>query len=187
MDDRPVLHDAVTLRHFSAANRLDVLEDIHGALPEPRVASAVLDEISAAANQGEAHCTQILTESWLGDPPELTRDERRLVSSLRIALSDGRRPPQGHRGEAQSIVLAEKHDGKLATDDNAAYQFATRRPALGPSRVIDTVEILRSAVEQDIITAQDAVDIADDMAAADRWLRPVHDGQIRVDYFEPSF
>ncbi len=186
MDDRPVLHDAVTLRHFSAANCLDVLEGVHGSLPEPRVAPAVLDEISDAADEGEAHCTQILAESWLGDPPELTRDERKLVNNLRIALSDGRRPPQGHRGEAQSIVLAEKHDGMLATDDNAAYQFATRRPGLGPSRVIDTVEILRSAVEQDIITAQDAVDIADDMAAADRWLRPVHGGQIRIEYFEPG-
>ncbi len=83
-------------------------------------------------------------------------------------------------------MLAEKHGGVLATDDNAAYQFATRRPGLGPSRVIDTVEILRNAVGQNIITAQDAVDIAGDIAAADRWLRPVHAGQIRVDYFEPG-
>lgn len=187
MDDRPVLHDAVTLRHFSAANRLDVLEDMHGSLPEPKVAPAVLEEIGAAARQGVAHCTQILGESWLGDPPELTLPERKLVTNLRISLSDGRRPPQGHRGEAQSIVLAEKHGGTLATDDHAAYQFATRRPKLGPTRVIDTVEILRSAVEQDIITAQDAADIADDIAAADRWLRPVHDGQIRIEYFEPAF
>lgn len=184
MDDRPVLHDAVTLRHFSAANRLDVLEDLHGSLPEPRLAPAVLDEIDAAARRGEAHCTQILSESWLGNPPALALAERKLVTSLRISLSDGRIPPQGHHGEAQSIVLAEKHGGTLATDDNAAYQFATRRPRLGPTRVIDTVEILRSAVTQDIITAQDAVDIADDIAAADRWLRPMHDGQIRSEYFE---
>lgn len=184
MDVGPVLHDAVTLRHFSAANRLDVLEDVHGSLPEPRVAQAVLDEISAAAGRGEAHCTQILAELWLGDPLALTLAERRLVSNLRISLSDGRRPPQGHRGEAQSIVLAEKHGGTLATDDNAAYQFATRRPKLGPSRVIDTVEILRGAVKQDVITAQDAVGIAEDIEAADRWLRSVHDGQIRVEYFE---
>lgn len=81
-------------------------------------------------------------------------------------------------------MLAEKHQGTLATDDNAAYQFATRRPKLGPTRVIDTVEILRNAVAQDIITAQDAVDIADALAAADRWLRPVHDGQVRTEYFE---
>ncbi|WP_419551725.1 hypothetical protein [Candidatus Poriferisodalis sp.] len=187
MDDRPVLHDAVTLRHFSAANRLDVLEDIHGSLPEPRVAPAVLDEIDAAAHQGEAHCTQILGESWLGDPPVLTPAERRLVTKLRISLSDGQRPPQGHRGEAESIVLAEKHGGMLATDDNAAYQFATRRSKLGLTRVIDTVDILRSAVEQEVITAQEAVDIADDIEAVDRWLRPVHDGQIRTEYFEPVF
>ena len=187
MDDRPVLHDAVTLRHFSAANHLDVLEDIHGSLPEPRVAPAVLDEIGAAAGRGEAHCTQILGESWLGDPPALAPAERKLVTKLRISLSDGRRPPQGHRGEAQSIVLAEKHGGMLATDDNAAYQFASRRSRLGPTRVIDTIDILRSAVEQDIITAQDAVDITDDIEAADRWLRPVHDGQIRTEYFEPGF
>lgn len=186
MNDGPVLHDAVTLGHFSAANRLDVLEDIHGSLPEPRVASAVLDEIDAAAREGEAHCTQILGESWLGDAPVLTPAERRRVTNLRIGLSDGRRPPQGHRGEAESIVLAEKHGGTLATDDNAAYQFATRRPRLGPERVIDTVDILRSAVEQDIIAAEDAVDIADDIEAADRWLRPVHDGRIRTEYFEPA-
>ena len=129
---------------------------------------------------------QILGESWLGDPPALTPAERRLVTKLRISLSDGRRPPQGHRGEAESMVLAEKHGGTLATDDNAAYQFATRRPTLGPDRVIDTVDILRSAVEQDIITTQDAVDIADDIEAADRWLRPVHGGRIRTEYFESA-
>ena len=85
------------------------------------------------------------------------------------------------------IVLAERHGGAFAADDNAAYQFATRRPGLGHSRVIDTVEILRSAIAQDIITAQDAVDIADDIATADRWLRSMHDGHIRIAYFEPDF
>ena len=151
------------------------------------MAPVVLNEIDAAARRGEAHCTQILGESWLGEPPALTLAERKLVTNLRISLSDGQRPPQGHHGEAQSIVLAEKHEGRLATDDNAAYQFATRRPSLGPMRVIDTVEILRAAVAQDIITAQDAVGIADDIAAADRWLRPVHDGKISTAYFEPAF
>ena len=52
---------------------------------------------------------------------------------------------------------------------------------------IDTVEILRSAVAQDILTAQYAVDIADDIAAADRWLRSMHDGHIRIANFEPDF
>ena len=32
----PVLHDAVTLRHFAAVERMDVLRACHGHRPEPR-------------------------------------------------------------------------------------------------------------------------------------------------------
>lgn len=39
----PVIHDAVTLRHFAAVGRMDVLEACHGHRPEPRWTEGIED------------------------------------------------------------------------------------------------------------------------------------------------
>ena len=51
----PVLHDAVTLRHFAAVDALDVLRAQHGHHPEPRWTEAIQDEIAAAERAGESN------------------------------------------------------------------------------------------------------------------------------------
>ena len=65
---------------------------------------------------------------------------------LQVGLNDGKYPPEGDGGEAEGIYFAEKLGGQFATDDNKAYDFARRRPSLGPGRVIDSVQILQTAV-----------------------------------------
>ena len=180
---RPVLHDAVTLRHFASAQALDVLELVHGNLPEPRVAEAVFNEIRRAADAGETHCSIILLETWLGTLAVCSPNEMMDVIDIQNGLNSGPHPPEENLGEAVSIFLAEEHDGIFATDDDTAYEYAAQRWQLGPARVIDTVDILRKAVSVSSITKQDAASIAVSIVDADRWLRPVHDDEICPDYF----
>ena len=127
----PVLHDAVTLRHFAAAARVDVLRSCHGHRPEPGWTEGIRAEIESAERAGESHCSEILRETWLGLPAEPTTSELAIVYRLQVGLNDGREPPKGDRGEAESIHFAEKHNGQFATDDNSAYEYALRRPSLG--------------------------------------------------------
>ena len=170
----PVIHDAVTLRHFAAVNRMDVLQACHGHRPEPRWTEQIHAEIESATRSGEAHCFDILDEAWLGTPVAPSVDELKDVLHLQVGLNAGKYPSEGDRGEAEGIYFVEKLGGQFATDDNNAYDFARRRPSLGPGRVIDSVQILRTAVSNGDISATEACNIANAIEDAGRSLRPVH-------------
>ena len=179
----PVLHDAVTLRHFAAVARMDLLQACHSHRPEPRWTQGIRAEIESAEHVGESHCSDILSETWLGAPAEPTAAELAFVYRLQVGLNDGREPPKGDRGEAEGIYFAEKHNGQFATDDNNAYDFARRRPSLGMGRVIDSIHILRTAVADGYLTATDADGIANAVEDADRSFRPTHRRERGPDYF----
>lgn len=181
----PVIHDAVTLRHFAAVGRMDVLEACHGHKPEPRWTEGVRSEIESAMHAGETHCSDILDETWLGDPGTPSGTELREVYHLQVGLNAGMEPPKGDRGEAEGIYFAEKLGGQFATDDNNAYDFARRRKLLGPGRVIDSVQILQTAVANGDISATEAHNIAIAIEDAGRSLRPVHRGARDPAYFDP--
>lgn len=179
----PVIHDAVTLRHFAVVERMDILQACHGHRPEPRWTEAIRAEIDSAAREGEMHCSDILGEAWLGPPAEPTAAELAVVYRLQVGLNDGREPPKGDRGEAEGIYFAEKHNGQFATDDNGAYEFAWRRPSLGMGRVIDSVHILQTAVADGVLTPAEAHDIANEIEDAGRLFRPTHRGARGPSYF----
>lgn len=180
----PVLHDAVTLRHFAAVGRMDVLQACHGHRPEPRWTEQIRAEISSAMQVGEAYCSDILSETWLGDPAAPSVAELREVYRLQVGLNDGRQPPKGDRGEAEGIYFAEKHNGQFATDDNNAYEFARRRPSLGMGRVIDTIQVLQTAVADGYVTATEAHDIANAIEDVGRSFRPTHRHARGPSYFQ---
>ena len=48
----PGLHDAVTLRHFAAVERMDLLPACHGHRPEPRWTVGIRAEIKSAEHAG---------------------------------------------------------------------------------------------------------------------------------------
>ena len=180
----PVIHDAVTLRHFAAVERMDVLQACHGHRPEPRWTEGIRAEIESAAQEGELHCSDILDEDWIGPPAEPTAAEMAVVYRLQVGLNDGREPPRSDRGEAEGIFFAEKHNGQFATDDNKAYEFARRRPSLGMGRVIDSVHILQTAVADGVLTPAEAHGIANAIEDAGRWFRPTHRHPRSPDYFD---
>lgn len=175
----PRLYDAVTLRHFGTIARLDVLEARCKYLDPPHWTQAVYDEISAAVKS--PGCRDILTVSWLASPLEPKLEDMRKILAIQIGLNDGRRPPVAHAGEAEGIYFAEKSGGRFVTDDNGAYDFATRR--LGAGRVFDTVDLLREAVANGDMGDGEALNIVNAIRNSGRSVRRVHPGTLLRDYF----
>lgn len=166
-----VLYDAVSLRHFAVAGRLDILETRHGHLAPPRWTEAVQTEIAAAAAR-DAGSRTVLAHAWLGDPIVPTALDQAAIMGIWIGLNDGRRPPIDHAGEAESIHFAGTLSGAFVTDDNAAYDFAERR--LGPGQALDTVAVLQEAVSMGELSVAEAVGVTESIRAAGRFLRSVH-------------
>ena len=181
---RSVLHDAVTLNHFGAADRLDVLESRHAHLDEPRWAEEVRLEVQKGVGQQNPHCQRVLDQDWLGKAYEVPQKDQTALYLLWVGLNDGRRPPEHHQGEAESIFLAEECGGIFLTDDNGAYDFASKRPKLGPGRVIDSVDVLQEAVAMDEISSEVACGISKAIEDAGRSLRRKHHGKLSPGYFE---
>jgi len=179
----PALHDAVTLQHFAVAGRLDVLDNCHGHLPMPRWTDTVHDEVEAGHHRGYAHCGPVLQCGWLGTPVQPSASDLRKITRIHIGLNEGRPESDSHLGEAESIYFAEKTGGLFVTDDNGAYDFAQRRPGLGPARVRDTVYVLRDAVANGYITRGDAAACAATIRAAGRHLLRTHPATLTASDF----
>jgi hypothetical protein len=162
---------------------MDILSTRHQHRPVPRWCEAVHFEIDQAAQIGMVDCATVLSTFWLDVPIVATPADMRSILPIWVGLNDGRRPPTQHAGEAESIYFAEKLDGCFATDDNAAYDFAMRRAALGVGRVFDTIDILRDAVACDEISTQDALNVVDALRVAGRSLRRIHPEVLALSYF----
>lgn len=179
---RPVLHDAVTLRHFAAVRRLDVLKARAAHRDEPRWVHEVREEIRKAADAGQTSCADIIAAGWLGDAQSASESDLAEIMRMRTRLG-GDHPE--HLGEAASIYWAERLDGTFVTDDNAAYQFAAHR--LGDHRVIDTVAVLCDAVASGDITDRDAAAFCDRLRSLrpePRHLRSVHPDPLLPEHFQ---
>jgi hypothetical protein len=177
----PCLCDAVTLRHFAAINRLEVLAARCRYLDPPHWTQAVFDEIREAAQLGQPGCRAVLKASWLLTPIAPEYGDLKEIVRLQIGLNDGRRPPTGHAGEAEGIYFAAKLGGRFVTDDNGAYDFAVHR--LGSGRVQDTVDLLREAVTYGDLDAGGALDIVNAVRDSGRSIRRVHPNKLWRDYF----
>jgi hypothetical protein len=177
----PLLHDAVTLRHFASCQLLSLCASLHSTLPVPRWTEAVHDEVQRAAAIGRQDCAAILSEVWLDTPITPSIKDQRGIYRIRIALNRSPHPPNQDAGEAESIYFAEQLGGLFATDDNAAYAFAERR--LGAGRVCDTVDILRAGVRGGYATPADAALAAATIRRAGRHLRRVHPANLTDSYF----
>ena len=170
----PVLYDTVTLSHFAAVGQLELLRKQHGRRPLPCWTEEIHEEIDRAVKSGVHYCKTILEADWLGAPAAPQEEDFRQIVKLQIAINKGNLTARANHGEAECIYFAAKHQGRFATDDNDAYEFACLHSSLGSGRVIDSIDILRYAVKLGHITATDAAEIADDMERRERRFRPVH-------------
>ena len=175
-----MLLDTGTLRNFAACNRLDLLRRLCDSYSAPHWVEAVRAEVERLSIQREGpertQCRYILSRrhgSWLGDPIEPGLGEQVDIFAVRTALASGAGGhPLEHLGEAQTIWVAEQLHATFATDDASAFAYASRR--LGPTRVVDTVDLLKRGVAARSLTPDDACEVARIMRSAGRRFRRVH-------------
>lgn len=183
----PVLYDSVTLRHFAVISRLDLLESCHGTCDEPRWTAAVKNEITASASFGNAECHSLLETSWLGEAVAPSSGDLKAITHLKIALGNAgyeeedKAVESKNTGEAESIQIAHRLGYCFTTDDNEAYRVARGR--LGPDRVFDTVHLLRLAVANGDLRIPDAIEVANRIRTADRFLRREYERLLTPDDF----
>lgn len=175
------LHDAVTLCHFATVDRLDICKDLCMTLSPPFWSEAVESEIWRGERVGDSACATVKKAAWLGTPVPPSFADHRSIAQIRLGLKMPGDPEWKHSGEAESIHFARKLGAEFVTDDNAAYQQA--HTLIGPSRVLDTIELLRMAVRDSIITEVDAAGIVAKMRAAGRHLRYAHGPMLFAEYF----
>lgn len=178
----PWLYDAVTLRHFGAIGRLDVLAVRCRYVDPPYWTQEVADEIRRAADTGQLGCHDILRATWLYTPVEPEIADLKGIYALQVGLNEGRQPPRAHGGEAECIYFAKKLGGMFVTDDNGAYDFAARR--LGPGRVHDTVDLIREAVAYGDMDDGEAVSIVSAIRGSGRSIRRVYPKTITRTFFK---
>ncbi len=181
MNPEPLLFDAVTLRHFGIAEALDTCRQLTDYRDFPRWTDAVSGEIAEGVRLGFDECISVQECAWLGAPVEPDVLDLGSIARLQRALSAGA-ASDGNAGEAESIYFAERLGGVFATDDGVAFDFACRR--LGRDHVVDTVDLLRQAVSEGIITSHEAADYAARVTDSGRHLRRGRNPHPGWTYFE---
>lgn len=162
--------DNTVLCNFASVGRLDVLEKtlasqgrwVEAVAYEAHQSAAVLPALRAVLNDG-----------WLGEPIEITGDNAvHAVDVLRRMVFGGHATdPRKHLGEAQTLYLLQNRTefrGSIwITDDRDAYEYAQRQGIL----TRDTVAMMRHAVADAMISADEGFGLLHGMLAADRSLR----------------
>jgi hypothetical protein len=177
------LHDAVLLVSFAAIDKLNVLQDRHGHHDAPRWTGFVVTEVAKGVEVGQTYCSRLIDAKWLG-PAQETQTDTDLKAVFRYRAALGGVEPK-NLGEAESVFWAERLQARFATDDGPAYDWAVRK--LGPTRVIDTVMILRDAVSSGELRPGEAVELCEAMRSfqpAPRYLRTVHPDPLHARDFE---
>lgn len=167
--DQPVIYDTVTLHHFAAANRLDILVSLHGHRPEPRWSDEVEDEVRNGLGHPDSASRSrlLLSQTWLGQSSQPSN--QKLVFKIQAALAT----PENQRnlGESESMALAIETGAIFVTDDAAAYDFALHMPEFGHGRVLDTCQLLSIAEGNAEISSSDVARLHEEMANDGRTLR----------------
>lgn len=175
-----MLVDSVTLRHFGSIGRLSLLVGFLRSTEPPYWTSAVHSEVLAGFDN-EA-CQEVLGCADLGSPMNVAPEDLRDVLYAQVALGGGGPSAVEHLGEAECLVLADRRNCGVVTDDNAAHFMIERQ--LGPERVHDTVDVLRWCVRHHLIDAWEAKVAADAIRNNGRHLRRVHPSTVTAEYFE---
>ena len=171
----PVLYDSVTLRHFAVISRLDLLQACHGTRDKPRWTATVKKEIATSASLGNSECRSLLEMNWLGEAVASSPQDLKAITHLKISLGNAGFEEEDdavtskNLGEAESIQIALRLGYCFTTDDNDAHRVASGR--LGSTRVFDTVDLLRLAVANGDLRIPDAIEVANRIRTADRYLR----------------
>ncbi|GAA2353947.1 hypothetical protein Cme02nite_46610 [Catellatospora methionotrophica] len=161
--------DNTVLCSYAAVRRVDVLEKTLAS--RGRWTEAVAYEAGRSA-QVVPGLDEIVRGGWLGDPIEIDHiHEIRAVDVIRRTVFGGQATePRKHLGEAQTLYVlqnrAEFRSSIWVTDDREAHAYAKRQGVMTK----DTVDVMRHAVADAVVTAEEGLRLLHAMAAADRSL-----------------
>ncbi|WP_310963887.1 hypothetical protein [Nocardioides terrisoli] len=141
------------------------------------------DQVKSEVLAGIAteRCRLVLQCAALGQPEPLPDHLFTDVFKMQRALGGGGESGEDHLGEAECLVLAEANGWGVITDDNAAYDLASKR--LGSARTHDTIDILHALVAHGDLEAIEAKQLTDAIRNNGRYLRRVHPTTLIPDYF----
>ncbi|MGS0561921.1 hypothetical protein [Microbacterium aurugineum] len=164
-----ILFDTVTLEHFAAADRLELLEKTFYGFDEPRWVEQVKEEVLAGAGLSKSRkfCVSVLDLEWLGDAVAGPLEE---TLRLKILLG-GTNDDDEHLGEAESIAFALTTQAVFVTDDTGAYEFAKHQSVLGPNSVKDSCAVLWEACSAGHISDDDITRFHHDVFDLGRTMR----------------
>ncbi|MFK4149822.1 hypothetical protein [Streptomyces sp. NPDC004065] len=164
--------DNTVLCNFAAVNRMSLLEKVLDG--RGRWTQAV----AAEAEQSKRYLPrlgEVIDGGWLGAPIEIDDPtETALVDRIRrMVFAGSPSQPLKHLGEAETLVVIE-HRGEFAhsvwiTDDGEAGHYARRRGI----RVKNTVDVMREAVVDGLVPADDGHGLLLRMQQSGRHLRGV--------------
>jgi predicted nucleic acid-binding protein len=162
--------DTCSFVNLAVVHRVDLLQDLYGG--RITCVEAVHKEVvGLTATMPEL--TSVFASSWFDDPVTFTDGpDIAAIERLRCTVLGGRvRRPRQHLGEAQSIhavaTIPSLRGAVLLTDDRAAADYARRRRL----RVLDSVDVLSEAYEQDLVGCPEAYDVLVAMQAERRGVR----------------
>lgn len=164
--------DNTVLCNFAAVDRLSLLEKVLDGR------GCWTEAVAAEAEQSTRHLPklrQVTDDGWLGTPIEIDDPaETALVDRLRrVVFAGSPSRPLQHLGEAQTLVVIEQRaeftNSVWITDDGEAGRYARRKGIC----VKDTVDIMREAVVDNLISTRKGHGLLVSMVAADRHLRGV--------------
>lgn len=141
------------LSAFALGGRLDLLRDRYGGQATWTI--VVHDELARGVRE-QPRLGHAVAIDWLGEPQPVTSVQR--VENVRRRLG-GRAPDQRHLGEATCIVLAEQIGAGVLLDDRDAKRIAEASGI----RTGTTVSILKAAVANGQISAEQAKDLIDEL------------------------
>ncbi|MFJ8539326.1 hypothetical protein [Streptomyces sp. NPDC093591] len=164
--------DNTVLCNFAAVDRLSLLEKILDG--RGRWTEAVAAE-AEQSKQYLPRLSQVTDGGWLGAPIEIDDlAETALVDRVRrVVFAGSPSRPRQHLGEAETLVLIEHRSEFLGsvwiTDDGEAGHYAHRKGI----RVKNTVDIMREAVVDGLVPADDGHGLLLRMRQSGRHLRGV--------------
>ncbi|MCT7351022.1 hypothetical protein N4P33_02355 [Streptomyces sp. 15-116A] len=164
--------DNTVLCNFAVVDRLSLLEKVLDG--RGRWTQAVAAE-AAQSKQYWPRLSQVIDGGWLGDPIEIDDPaETALVDRVRrVVFAGSPSRPRQHLGEAETLLLIE-HRSEFAgsvwiTDDGEAGHYARRKGIC----VKNTVDLMREAVVEGLVAADDGHGMLLRMRQSGRHLRGI--------------
>jgi len=137
-----VVSNATALIHLSRINKLSLLKELFSKVIIPR---AVYSEVAVPSEAGYKEIVKGIQKGWIA-----VKDIRDRTSAYELA-------PLLHKGEAESIILAEEAEADyLIVDERVARSIAASRGI----RIIGILGVLSLCIELNLININEALKLS---------------------------